>query len=390
MGLGEDGPDGLPRASREALEAAEIVMGPPRHLALLPDLAAKRVEWPAPFAEGLKVLDGFKGAQVVVLASGDPFWFGAGSVLARRYSPDEWRALPVPSVFSHACSRLGWALERAVCLGLHAKPVASIRRFLAADARLIITLRDGDAVAELAEFLRDTGFGASTLHVMEALGGPRARITLTRADALPDTAFRHPVAVAIEVAGDGAVISRSSGLPDDLFETDGVMTKRHVRAITLSGLAPRSGERLWDIGGGSGSIAIEWLLADPRNSAVTIEPRADRVALIEANAASFGVDRLEIVTGAAPDALSELPYPDAVFIGGGISGEMLTVLDARLPKGTRVVANAVTLEAEALLADWQARKGGDLTRIEIAHMQPMGDKRGWKPAFPVVQWSVTW
>ncbi|RAP42141.1 cobalamin biosynthesis bifunctional protein CbiET [Rhodovulum viride] len=388
VGLGEDGPDGLPPASRAALEEAEIVMGPARHLALLPDLAAEKVDWPVPFADGLPILQGLRGRRVAVLASGDPFWFGAGSVIARTFAPEDWCALPGPSVFSLAAARLGWPLEATHCAGLHAAPFARLRPLLAPGFTAIVTLRDGAAVAEFAAFLTEAGFGDSRLHVLEALGGPRERIRETTARAMDLEGIAHPVAVALETAGDGPAIPAASGWPDGFFDNDGQITKRPVRALTLSALAPLPGEHLWDIGGGSGSISIEWLARHPRMQATAIETDPVRAERIAANAAALGVERLRVVTGRAPEALEGLAAPDAVFVGGGLSQELLETLWARLPPGTRIVANAVTLESEALLALWQAAHGGELLRIELAEARPLGRRRGWRAAFPVVQWTV--
>ncbi len=388
VGLGEDGLDGLPPASRAALAAAEIVMGAPRHLALLPDLAAESIAWPVPFADGLPVLHGLRGRRVAVLASGDPFWFGAGSVIARDLRPEEWRALPGPSAFSLAAARLGWPLERTLCVGLHAAPLTRLRPHLAPGLQAIVLLRDGAAVAELALYLSGQGFGASRLTVMEALGGPREQLTRATADALPATAFVHPVCVAVSVDGSGAAIPCASGIEDGFFDHDSQITKRPVRALTLSALAPVPGEMLWDIGGGSGSIAIEWLLRHPRMQATAIELRTDRAARIRANAARLGVDRLQVVEGSAPEALAGLPPPQAVFVGGGLCEALLLHLQGCLAPGTRLVANAVTLESEALLAGWQGRIGGELLRIELAQAAPLGGRLGWKAAYPVVQWRV--
>ncbi|WP_020042787.1 precorrin-6y C5,15-methyltransferase (decarboxylating) subunit CbiE [Salipiger mucosus] len=388
VGLGEDGPEGLPAASLAALEAAEIVMGPPRHLALLPGSGAERIAWPVPFAEGIARLIALRGRRVAVLASGDPFWFGAGAVLARRLAPGEWRALPGVSSFSLAAARLGWALERTLCFGLHAAPLARLRPHLAPGQRAIVLLRDGAAVRTLADYLCAEGFGASGMTVMEALGGPRERLTMARADALPARAFGHPVCVAVEVEGAGRVLPLVSGREDDWFASDGQMTRRPVRALTLSALAPRPGEHLWDIGGGSGSIAIEWLLSHGSLSATSIEPRPDRAARIAQNAARLGVDRLTVVTGAAPDALADLAPPEAVFVGGGLDAALLDWLARHLPGTTRIVANAVTLETEALLLEARARMGGDLLRIDLAEAAPLGSRTGWTPARPIVQWRL--
>ncbi|WP_417599947.1 precorrin-6y C5,15-methyltransferase (decarboxylating) subunit CbiE [Pararhodobacter oceanensis] len=389
VGLGEDAPEGLPRASLEALESAEFIIGPPRHLSLLPKVSAELIPWPVPFTDGIARLDAMRGRRVVALASQDPFWFGAGSSIARHFAPEEWCALPGPSTFSWVAARMGWPLETTLCRGLHAAPLTRLRSDLARGTRLIVLLRDGTAVRDLAEYLDTCGFGASAFTIFEALGGPRERRTDATADALPDSEFTHPVCTAIELAGTGAALPKSSGLADEWFESDGQITKRPMRALTLSALAPRPHEHLWDIGGGSGSVAIEWLLAHPSLRATSIEPRAERAARITANAARLGVDRLNVIHGTAPEALAGLPPPDAVFIGGGLSADMLDWLTTHLPQGTRLVVNAVTLETEALLAQAQAKFGGDLLRIELAQSAPLGRKRGWKSSYPVVQWSVT-
>jgi len=388
VGLGENGPDGLPPASRRALDKAEVVMGAKRHLALLPGLKAETVEWPVPFADGLPILRRYRGRPVVVLASGDPFWFGAGAVIARDLNAREWRALPGPSTFSLAAARLGWPLERTLCLGLHAAPLSRVRPHLAPGLRAIVLLRDGEAVPALAAYMRDEGFGDTRLTVMEALGGPRERITVSTAETLPGDAFAHPVAVALEVAGDGLCLPIASGIDDGFFDTDGQITKRPVRALALSALAPRPYETLWDIGGGSGSIAIEWLLSHPTTEAVSIEPRADRAARIRANADRLGVDRLRVIEGQAPGALEGFAAPQAVFIGGGLGDALLTDLTERLSPGTRLVAHAVTLESEAVLAAWSERLGGSLLRVELSEAGALGARRGWKAAYPVVQWRV--
>jgi len=388
IGIGEDGPDGLSPASRAALAQADLVIGPARHLALVPGISCRVIEWPVPFADGIAILLAHRGQKVAMLASGDPFWFGAGSSVARHLAPGEWVAHPVPSTFSLAAARLGWALQDTACLGLHAAPLERVRPHLVAGGRLLVLLRDGAAVADLAACLRGYGFGASRLHVLEALGGPRERVRSARADALDFADIAHPVAVAVECAGAGQALPCVSGLPDVLFDHDGQITKRPIRALTLSALAPRAGETLWDLGAGSGSIAIEWLLAHPANRALGIEADVTRAERARTNARTLGVDRLEMVIGRVPDALPAGPMPDAVFIGGGLSQGLLEALWARLPGGTRLVANAVTLESEALLALWHGEKGGTLLRIELAQAAPLGRRHGWRASYPVVQWST--
>ena len=365
-----------------------MIMGPERHLSLIPATAAERIVWPVPFADGWPLLEGLRGRRVVVLASGDPFWFGAGRGIAERFSLDEWQAYPAPSVFSLAAARLGWPLEQTVCLGLHAAPFERLRCHLYDGKKIIATLRDGPAVSEVSRYLNSLGFGATMMHVLEALGGPREKSRAVRADALDVDDIAHPVAVALEVAGD-ANLTLASGQADDVFQSDGQITKRPIRAMTLSALAPRPGEMLWDIGAGSGSIAIEWLMTHPRTKAVAVEARADRVANIKANARALGQDRLQIVEGKAPDVFADLPQPDAVFIGGGLTQDVLDQLWQLLSPGTRLLANAVTLDTEAILIEAQSNHGGDLMKVELSEAAPLGRFRGWKAAYPLVQWGVT-
>jgi precorrin-6Y C5,15-methyltransferase (decarboxylating) len=380
IGLGEDGPAGLSAASHAALATAEVIFGGPRHLDLI-RAGGKGQAWPIPF-DATPVL-AYRGTPTVVLASGDPFWFGAGGSLMAHLTPGEWTSHPAPSTFQLAANRLGWRLEETLCLGLHAAPFARLRPVLGKGVRAICTLRDGAAVAELAGWLAANGHPDARLTVLERLGGPRERIT----QGLPSDEVGAPVAVAIEATNPG--LPQASGLPDDLFQHDGQITKRPVRALTLSALGPRPGETLWDIGAGSGSVGIEWLLAGgARVEALESDPT--RATRARANVESFGLAHRHRLTEArAPEGLADLSSPDAVFIGGGASVDLLTRLWALLPPGTRLVMNAVTLETEALVLDWSARHGGQLLKIDLAEPAAIGRKRGWKSALPILQWSVT-
>jgi precorrin-6Y C5,15-methyltransferase (decarboxylating) len=389
VGLGEDGPEGLSAASRHAIETAEVVMGAARHLSLIPETEAKRITWPVPFADGLPLLFDYRGRKVVTLASGDPFWFGAGSVIARDLDPSEWRAIPGPSTFSLAAARLGWPLETTGCFGLHAVPFARLRPHLATGARALVLVRDGSAVKELADWLCEIGFGETEMTILEALGGPRERLRPVCADAYALHDVQHPVCVGLVVKGSGVTLPATSGKPDSIFDHDGQITKRPVRALTLSALAPKPFERLWDLGAGSGSVGIEWLLTHPTTSAIAVEANEDRCARIRKNADALGADRMEIVHGSLPDAIEGLPSPDAVFIGGGMSKDLLNAVWALLKPGRRIVANAVTLETESLLIWGQATFGGDLLRIELSVAAPLGRMQGWRAAYPIVQWTVT-
>lgn len=383
IGIGEDGLAGLSEASRKALNDAETVFGGERHLALA-SVGSRGRPWPVPF--DADVVLSCRDRPTVVLASGDPFWHGAGASLAEKLGGDEWIAHPAPSTFSLAAARLGWRLESVTCIGLHAAPFERLTPHLARDARIICLVRDATAVGDLAKWLTERGWGASLLWTLEALGGPREYIDQHRVDLFAEDIAGDLVAVAVLARGTQG-IPRSSGLSDDLFVHDGQITKRPLRALALSALAPRPGERLWDIGAGSGSISIEWALCGGTTTA--IEAREDRAVNIRTNAAAFGLaHRIAIVTGKAPEALATLDAPDAVFIGGGLDIAMFDVIWSRLAPGMRLVAHSVTLETEALLGELHQRHGGELMRVEIAHAGPLGRYRSWQATRPVVQWST--
>lgn len=383
IGIGEDGLAGLSEASRKALAKAETVFGGERHLALA-DVASRGRAWSVPFDPDAVL--SCRDRPTVVLASGDPFWYGAGSILAEKLEASEWIAHPAPSTFSLAAARLGWRLEAVACLGLHAAPFECLVPHLVRGARIICLVRDGRAVGELARWLSERGWGASAFWTLAALGGPHESVRKYRAESYTRTAAGKLIAVALEASG-AEGLSRSSGLPDVLFAHDGQITKRPVRALALSALGPCPGRRLWDIGAGSGSISVEWALCG--GTATAVEAREDRAANIRSNAEAFGLGhKITVITGTAPEALAALEAPDAVFIGGGLDGAMFDAVWSRLSPGTRLVAHAVTLETEALLGELHQRHGGELMRVEIAHAAPLGRYRSWEAARPVVQWST--
>lgn len=384
IGIGEDRAEALPPASRLALANATHVLGAPRHLALAGlEGDARAQSWPVPFS--VAPVLALRGKSVAMLVSGDPFWFGAGSSITRHLSAGEWRAYPAPSTFSWAAARLGWPLERVACLGLHAAPFKQLVPVMGRGQRAICLLRDGAAVDDLAGWLTERGFGASTCHILEALGGERERHRTVTAQAFNLKDVEAPVAMAIAFDGPLA-LPRVSGLPDDLFTHDGQITKRPMRALALSALAPRPGEMLWDLGAGSGSISVEWCLAGGR--AIAVERHAGRAAIIRQNAQHFGLLHGLTILQHDHGLPIDLPAPDAVFVGGGANEALLDRLWAQLSPGTRLVMHGVTLETEALLLGAHARLGGHLLRIELAHAAPLGTMRGWSPARPVVQWSV--
>ncbi|MFG1477849.1 precorrin-6y C5,15-methyltransferase (decarboxylating) subunit CbiE [Xanthobacter sp. V4C-4] len=391
VGIGEDGRAGLSPAQRRAIDGAELVVGGRRHLDLAAPFSGEPLAWPRPLGDAFPQILARRGRPVCVLASGDPFNHGIGSVLGQKVAPQEMMCLPGPSAFSLAAARLAWALQDCLSLSLHGRALNRIVPHLTPRARILALSWDGATPARLAALLAERGFGASHLTVLEAMGGPRERVRATTAEAfaLADVDPLNLIAVEVVAAPQARVVALTPGLDDSWFAHDGQITKSEVRALTLCALRPLPGERLWDIGSGSGSIAVEWCIRHPANTAVAVELRGDRAARIRGNAERFGAEGLSVVRGTAPEVLQGLPPPDAVFIGGGLTAAgVFEAAFAALPKGGRLVANVVTLEGEARLADLFRAHGGEMSRLSLARLDPVGSFHGWRPAMPVTQWRV--
>jgi precorrin-6B C5,15-methyltransferase / cobalt-precorrin-6B C5,C15-methyltransferase len=389
IGVGEDGLEGLSPAAMRVLAQASFVIGGARHLAMLKSATAETMEWPSPFERGIEAIKARRGAPNCVLASGDPFLYGVGATLAAHIPAQEMICLPAPSSLSLAAAKLGWGLQDCEIVSLHGRPLERILPHLRPAARLLVLSWDGSTPERIAGLLVARRLGASRMIVLAALGGPRESIFEATAEGFGSPSINplNIVAVQIEASPGAPYVPLTPGLPDEWYESDGQLTKREVRAITLSSLAPWPGALLWDLGAGSGSISIEWMLSHPRNRAVAIEARADRAARIARNAAALGAPDLVTLDGDACALMPDLPAPDAIFVGGGGA----TVIDAAwslLPPGRRFVANAVTIETQAVLAERHRQRGGALVSIAIAHTETVGSYRGWRPAMPIVQWSA--
>lgn len=392
IGIGEDGLEGLGERARTLVDGAEILVGGDRHLAMIPDDVRPRLSWPRPLGAMVPELARHRGRRVCVLATGDPMFYGVGVVLARHFAADEMEIIPSLSAFSLAASRVGWPLADVETLTLHGRPLETVIPFIAPGARLLVLADGAETPAALAALLAGRGYGDSELTVLEHMGGAGERIIRGTAAGWDRDDIRPFNTVAIRcVAGSGAVVlPRIAGLPDDVFASDGNMTGREVRAVTLAALAPAAGERLWDVGAGCGTVAVEWMRSHSACRAVAIERRPERAALITANAMALGVPRLEVVEGEAPAALAALDAPDAVFIGGGVTAPgMLEACWQALRSGGRLVANAVTLESEAALIAFGGRHDGRLGRISVSRAAPVGSFTGWKPFMPVTQLVLT-
>lgn len=400
IGIGADGWPGLTGTATAALSAAEVIFGSARQLALLPaSVEADRVPWPSPLVPALPgLLETHRGRRIAVLASGDPMFHGIGATLVRLVGPASVRVIPHPSAASLAAARLGWALAEVDVLSLVGAPVEELHPLVHPGRKILVLSAGAQTPAAVAALLCARGYGASMISVLAQLGGPTEEITSGPAASLNLAGIDPLNVVAIALGGSGLSLSEPvrdprpvvPGLPDSVYDSDGQLTKREVRAVTLALLGPQPGELLWDVGAGSGSIAVEWMRTHRDCRAVAVESSSERAGRIVRNAAALGVPKLKVVEGRAPGALAGLPAPDAVFIGGGLTRDgIVDAALAALAPGGRLVANAVTLESEAVLAAWYAKLGGELTRIAVNRASPVGGFTGWRAMMPVTIWSVT-
>jgi precorrin-6B C5,15-methyltransferase / cobalt-precorrin-6B C5,C15-methyltransferase len=397
VGIGDDGLTGLSPIARSLLDQATIIFGGKRHLAMLPTTDSRtQLAWQTPFRESIEQIITYRGQRVCVLASGDPLCYGVGSglhqaLVDRGIDPQlEMTTIPTPSAFSLACSRLGWTYSEIETVSLCGRDLQLIYPLLYPGAKILALSADRHTPIQLAKILTERGCGAVKMTILEHLGGVQERIISDQINNWhDDQAIADLHTIALECPDSIPGYSRLPGLPDDAYIHDGQLTKREVRAVTLSALAPCPGQLLWDVGAGNGSISIEWLRSHPRNRAVAIEQHAQRLQNIAANAANLGVPNLQIINGQAPIILIDLPVPDAIFIGGGltVTGVFAACWQALKPGG-KLVANGVTVETEQLIFKLQQQYGGTLDRLAMQRAEPVGKFLGWKAFSPVTQWVV--
>ena len=389
IGIGEDGLEGLTPNARNLISKANILIGGQRHLAMVPINGQERWTWPSPIRTLIKEIEAVKGRRVCVLTSGDPMHFGIGTSLVRCIPISEITIIPGQSAFTMASSRLGWTRHDTDCLSLHGRPLELLHPYILPSARLIVLTEDGEAPSKIANLLFTRGYGKSHVVVFERMGGSKEKRIDSTAESwnIQCTDKLNTVAVECKTNIASAILSRSPGLPDEAFYNDGQLTKQEVRAITISALTPTPGATLWDIGAGSGSVAIEWMRQHPKNGAIAIESNVNHIQNITRNANALGTPLLKTVLGTAPKALKDLPEPDAIFVGGGITSDgLLDYCWRSLRPGGRLVANVVTIEGELSLTNWHKDRGGKLRRIAIERAGQIGKLTGWRPAMTVTQY----
>jgi precorrin-6B C5,15-methyltransferase / cobalt-precorrin-6B C5,C15-methyltransferase len=395
IGIGDDGLTGLSPIARSLIDRAAILVGGQRHLAMIPDTDQRpKIHWITPFSASVQQIIHLRGRAVCVLASGDPFCYGVGSsfyqaLADQGYLPiNEMTIVPAPSAFSLACSRLGWTMNEIETISLCGRDLNLINGVIYPGAKILALSADGTTPGLVAQLLTDRGAGATQITVLEHLGGDQERLIQGFAQNW-QAEIANLNTLALQCPLDIPSYARLPGLPDIAYLHDGQLTKREIRAITLASLAPYPGELLWDVGAGNGSIAIEWLRCHPRNMAIAIEQHPQRLQNITHNAATLGVSNLQLVAGKAPEILTDLPRPAAIFVGGGLT--VPNVFEAcwlALLPGGRLVANGVTIETEQRIFQLQQQYGGSLERIAIQRAEPVGNFLGWKALAPVTQWRV--
>jgi precorrin-6Y C5,15-methyltransferase (decarboxylating) len=386
-GMGEDGWEGLSNRARLALKSTDVVVGSTRLLNLLPNIKAERQEWPQPFSAVVEQIKPLAGRNTVILATGDPMNYGVVRKLMEFIPFEEMTIIPHLSAFSLAASRIGWSLPDCDTLTLHGRPAANLEAFIQPGAKLIVLTADASTIPEVARRLKARGFENSIITVLENLGGSREAVsTYATGKTYSDL---NTVAISCIASPNAKIFSRLAGLPDEAFIHDGQLTKREVRAATLAALAPAPDQLLWDIGAGCGSVSIEWMRSTRGCEAIAFEHNADRLQMIATNADALGTPRLKIISGKAPEALSDAPAPDAIFIGGGIGNDgVFETAWGKLKPAGRLVANVVTIEGEMHLYDLQEKHGGELVKIDISYLTSVGPYRALKPRMSVLQWRV--
>jgi precorrin-6Y C5,15-methyltransferase (decarboxylating) len=389
IGIGEDGLDGLGRSARAVVETAAVLIGGSRHQSLVPDTAAERLTWSSPLSDTLDLIEARRGRRIVVLATGDPMCFGVGETLRARFGGDAIDVHPSPSAFALVCARLRWPRVETLTISLHGRPPATLRRAIQPGVRIVALSADAETPRRAAAMLTEMGFGPSHIWAFEHMGGAQERCVEAEAADWPDdveVADFNTIAIACVAAAAREPLTATPGLPDTAFRHDGMLTKREIRALALARLAPVPGQTLWDVGAGCGSVSVEWIRAAGRGQAFAVEAEPARCALIAANAEALGAPEIRIIHGRAPGALEGLSTPDAVFVGGGLDdGDLLPACWAALQAGGRLVANAVSLEGSEALQRFGAAVNGDLVRLELSRVGPLGAHRVWRPALPVVQ-----
>lgn len=392
VGVTAKGVSSLAPEQQALLDKAKVIIGPPRSLPKVRELDDRLVTWQSPLNKMIDQILSYRGTPTVILATGDPTWFGIGATLVAHVAPEEFAIHPAPSAFSLAAARMKWPLQNVKCISVHGRPVEILHSHVVPGQRVLALTSDATTVADIAKLLTNRGYGESPMTVLNAMGGEtESRVEFLARDHT-NKGVGNLNTVAIDCVADerAPIFPPVPGLPDGAFVHDGQLTKREVRAATLAKLAPLPNQHLWDVGAGCGSVAIEWMRAAPRATATCFERHASRIEMIEKNRKALGAPGLEIISGQAPESLDGLDAPDAIFMGGDVGNdELFNACWTALKPGGRLVANAVTLDGETALVQRLELHGGDLARIDVSHLDNVGAHKALRPRMAVTQWNVT-
>lgn len=407
IGLGVAEQAQLSLDAQQALTATDIVIGSERQLQVVDHLLGESPTLTLPKLAELKVListyaeKGMKSA--VILASGDPLYYGIGRWFSRQFPEEQLRFYPAVSSIQAACHRLALSLQDVNVLSLHGRPLDKIRTQLKRNSTLVILTDKYSTPQVLAQECIAAGFEESRLSVCEALGYSHEQVrTFKAGDLVANLTEFDPLHVTvIRVRGSGGVLPEFPGIPDGNFVTDrangsGMLTKREVRLAILSLIQVCRDDQVWDIGAGCGGVAVELAYWNPDSQIHAIEHHPERLRCLKANQDKFGVvSNLNIVEGRAPTVLADLPAPDKVFIGGS-DGELETLLVQvwdQLPDNGVLVASAVTESTkQQLIQFYDARmKQGDsdsqTTQIAVNRGDQLAGQLLYRPSLPVTLFS---
>ncbi len=392
IGIGETGLDGLNPEALKVLSEAEIIIGGTRHHKSSLAFKGKKIQWPSPFTTMIEEIGQYRSRTTAVLVTGDPLWYSAGSKLAREWPSEEIRFYPQISAFQLSCARMQWSVPDVEKLTIHGRPPGQIIPFLAPGNRLVILTSDQTSPSIVAHILIQQGYGESGLTVLGELGGPNEIAIHGRADswksveAENDIPNFHTLCVHCKPQAGVSILPAGPGLPDNAFATDGNFTKSEVRAVTVAALAPFRNKVLWDLGCGHGTVGIEWLRLSFEGEVYATEQNQGRCQMASLNAERLGVPKFRVFEGLNQDLVDQFPDPNAIFIGGGLDEQLVSSCIARLKPYGRLVVNSATLESEALLVNLQKQYGGELIKIAIARIKPIGSFSTWDQHIPVTQW----
>ena len=332
IGVAESGVASLPGELRERLAGMDLIVAAPRFHDGLPDGlpdGPEVIDWPSPFSNIFNVLSDNSGKSVALLTTGDPMWYGAGASLVRELGADGCEVVPAVSGLQLAAARLGWPMAGCRVISVHGRPVSRLVSALHPRARILVISQDGGSPMAVAELLAAHGYGAARMHVLAHLGGSDETQIDEAANGWTQGRVPDFHIIGIECP-DAGPVPLGLAAPDSSFDNDGKLTKRDARSSALAKLAPFPGAVLWDVGSGSGAVAIDFLRNAPGGIAYAIDRNQTQLDRGSANAERHGVPGFKPISGNAAEQIANLPRPDAVFIGGGMSEQVISVAQAAL------------------------------------------------------------